>query len=90
MIIIFLQSIIELIPHDSVKNLTSQLLVPNITKMDSLFTQNVNEEPEDIPLSQEPVWILGRKYNALKGLSIHENAQISKQTYSEENGWSDF
>lgn len=36
--------------------------------MDSLFTQNVSDEAEDIPLTDEPVWILGKKYNALKGL----------------------
>jgi len=36
--------------------------------MDSLFTQNVLDETEDIPQTDEPVWILGKKYNALKGL----------------------
>lgn len=38
--------------------------------MDSLFTQNVLDEAEDIPQTDEPVWILGKKYNALKGLII--------------------
>lgn len=36
--------------------------------MDSLFTQNVLDEPEDIPNTQEPVWILGKRYNAIKGM----------------------
>lgn len=36
--------------------------------MDSLFTQNISDEPEDIPQTDEPVWILGKKYNAIRGL----------------------
>lgn len=42
--------------------------------MDSLFTQNVSDETEDIPQTDEPVWILGRKYNALKGLIISDQS----------------
>ena len=41
--------------------------------MDSLFTQNVLEEVDDIPYTQEPVWILGKKYNAIKGMIILQN-----------------
>lgn len=36
--------------------------------MDSLFTQNISDEPEDIPQTDEPVWVLGKKYNAIRGL----------------------
>jgi len=36
--------------------------------MDSLFTQNIPDETEDIPHTDEPVWIFGKKYNAIKGL----------------------
>jgi len=36
--------------------------------MDSLFTQNIPDETEDIPQTDEPVWIFGKKYNAIKGL----------------------
>ncbi|XP_043604777.1 cysteine protease ATG4B isoform X4 [Bombus pyrosoma] len=38
--------------------------------MDSLFTQNISDEPEDIPQTDEPVWILGKKYNAIRELDI--------------------
>lgn len=41
--------------------------------MESLFTQNVSDEPDDIPQTQEPVWILGKKYNAIKGLKTNKN-----------------
>lgn len=41
--------------------------------MDSLFTQNISEEPEDIPQTDEPVWILGKKYNAIRGLIVNYN-----------------
>ncbi|XP_031843969.1 autophagy-related 4a isoform X2 [Nomia melanderi] len=36
--------------------------------MDSIFTQNILDEPEDIPQTDEPVWVLGKKYNAIKEL----------------------
>lgn len=39
--------------------------------MDSLFTQNVSDDLEDIPQTQEPVWILGKKYNAIKGFVLY-------------------
>lgn len=44
--------------------------------MDSLFTQNVLDETEDIPQTDEPVWILGKKYNALKGLINDQSVYI--------------
>lgn len=39
--------------------------------MDSLFMQNTSEELDDIPQTQDPVWILGKKYNAIKGSIIN-------------------
>lgn len=38
--------------------------------MDTLFTPNIPDEAEDIPQTDEPVWILGRKYNAIKGTML--------------------
>ena len=32
-------------------------------------------EPDDIPQTKEPVWILGKKYNALKGIIIISRLQ---------------
>lgn len=36
--------------------------------MDSLFTQNICDDLEDIPQTDQPVWILGKKYHALTGI----------------------
>lgn len=47
--------------------------------MDNLFSQNVSDETEDIPYTDEPVWILGRKYNAMKGLTNNQNTNIFKE-----------
>ena len=44
--------------------------------MDSLFTQNAFEDLEDIPQTEEPVWILGRRYNAMKGNTVIKQVQI--------------
>lgn len=44
--------------------------------MDSLFTQTIPDEAEDIPQTDEPVWILGRKYNAIKGLINDQSINI--------------
>lgn len=44
--------------------------------MDTLFTQNVLDEAEDIPQTDEPVWILGKKYNALKGLINDQSVYV--------------
>jgi len=44
--------------------------------MDTLFTPNVPDEAEDIPSTDEPVWILGKKYNAIKGLINDQNMNI--------------
>ncbi|XP_025161973.1 cysteine protease ATG4B isoform X4 [Harpegnathos saltator] len=38
--------------------------------MDTLFIQNIADEAEDIPQVDDPVWILGRVYNAIKELDI--------------------
>lgn len=56
----------------------TQIVFANTVRMDSLFTQNISDEPEDIPQTDEPVWILGKKYNAIKGL-IHS---YSKEIYN--------
>lgn len=42
--------------------------------MDCMFEaylthETVNFEPDDIPQTADPVWILGKKYNALTGES---------------------
>lgn len=36
--------------------------------MDNFFTQNTSDEPDDIPQTENLVWILGEKYNAKKGI----------------------
>ncbi|XP_025161971.1 cysteine protease ATG4A isoform X2 [Harpegnathos saltator] len=41
-----------------------------IVIMDTLFIQNIADEAEDIPQVDDPVWILGRVYNAIKELDI--------------------
>lgn len=40
--------------------------------MDCMFEAYMEStfEPDDIPLVQNPVWILGKKYNALQGYLI--------------------
>lgn len=43
-------------------------------KMDLMFEAYLTHEstsqlePDDIPQTKDPVWILGKKYNALKGI----------------------
>ncbi|KAH0945135.1 hypothetical protein HN011_002927 [Eciton burchellii] len=49
-------------------NILKVLGIENIEIMDSLFTQNIPDETEDIPQIDEPVWIFGKKYNAIKEL----------------------
>jgi len=44
--------------------------------MDTLFTPNVSDVAEDIPQTDEPVWILGRKYNAIRGLINVQSTNI--------------
>lgn len=44
--------------------------------MDSLFTQNISDEWVDIPYTDEPVWVLGKKYNAIRGLIVNYNKEI--------------
>ncbi|XP_029165782.1 cysteine protease ATG4B isoform X1 [Nylanderia fulva] len=55
--------------------------------MDSLFTQNVSEEAEDIPPTDEPVWILGKKYNALKELEVIRRDIRSKLWFTYRKGF---
>ncbi|KMQ87067.1 cysteine protease atg4b, partial [Lasius niger] len=55
--------------------------------MDSLFTQNVSDEAEDIPQTDEPVWILGRKYNALKELDVIRRDIRSKLWFTYRKGF---
>lgn len=55
--------------------------------MDSLFTQNVCDEPEDIPRTQEPVWILGKKYNAIKELDAIRRDILSKLWFTYRKGF---
>lgn len=55
--------------------------------MDSLFTQNVSDEPDDIPQTQEPVWILGKKYNAIKELDTIRRFIRSKLWFTYRKGF---
>lgn len=55
-------SVLDIVRSDIVNKLT----------MDSLFMQNTSEELDDIPQTHEPVWILGKKYNAMKGFIVNE------------------
>ncbi|XP_011306547.1 cysteine protease ATG4B [Fopius arisanus] len=55
--------------------------------MDSLFTQNLSDEPDDIPQTQEPVWILGRRYNAIKELDIIRRDIRSKLWFTYRKGF---
>ncbi|XP_066583131.1 cysteine protease ATG4B isoform X2 [Prorops nasuta] len=58
-----------------------------ILTMDSLFTQNVCDEPEDIPITHEPVWILGQKYNAIKELEAIRSDIMSKFWFTYRKGF---
>lgn len=50
--------------------------------MDSFFTQNSSDELDDIPPTENVVWILGRKYNAKKGKhSLKLNLYIINQKW---------
>ncbi|XP_034941002.1 cysteine protease ATG4B isoform X2 [Chelonus insularis] len=55
--------------------------------MDTLFMQNVTEEFEDIPSTQEPVWILGKKYNAMTELEIIRREIQSKLWFTYRKGF---
>ncbi|XP_034196057.1 autophagy-related 4a isoform X1 [Osmia lignaria lignaria] len=56
-------------------------------KMDSLFTQNISDEPEDIPQTDEPVWILGKKYSAIKELDAIRRDIRSKLWFTYRKGF---
>ncbi|KAK0091529.1 hypothetical protein PV326_003078 [Microctonus aethiopoides] len=55
--------------------------------MDSLFTQISSDELEDIPRTQEPVWILGKKYNAIKELDSIRRDIRSKLWFTYRKGF---
>lgn len=49
--------------------------------MDCMFEaylthESVNFEPDDIPQTSEPVWILGKKYNATQGIIFNVHIYI--------------
>lgn len=49
------------------------------TAMDMMFeaylTNEVQLEPDDIPNTKEPVWILGKKYSAIDGMPLYLHFQ---------------
>ncbi|XP_057337781.1 cysteine protease ATG4B isoform X2 [Microplitis mediator] len=55
--------------------------------MDSLFMQNTSEELDDIPQTQDPVWILGKKYNAIKELETIRRDIRSKLWFTYRKGF---
>ncbi|KOC71204.1 Cysteine protease ATG4B [Habropoda laboriosa] len=55
--------------------------------MDSLFTQNISDEPEDIPQTDEPVWVLGKQYNAIKELDAIRRDIRSKLWFTYRKGF---
>lgn len=55
------------IPHETLISLPELLYTKIDVVMDSFFTQNTSDELDDIPPTENVVWILGRKYNAKKG-----------------------
>ncbi|XP_053977745.1 cysteine protease ATG4B isoform X2 [Hylaeus anthracinus] len=55
--------------------------------MDSLFTQNITDEPDDIPQTDEPVWVLGRKYNAIRELDAIRSDIRSKLWFTYRKGF---
>ncbi|XP_015522371.1 cysteine protease ATG4B isoform X1 [Neodiprion virginianus] len=55
--------------------------------MDSLFTQNLSDEPDDVPHTQDPVWILGKKYNAIKELDAIRRDIKSKLWFTYRKGF---
>ena len=55
--------------------------------MDCLFTQNITDEPEDIPQTDDPVWILGKKYNAIKELDAIRRDIRSKLWFTYRKGF---
>ncbi|XP_031784313.1 autophagy-specific gene 4 isoform X1 [Nasonia vitripennis] len=55
-----------IIPHETLISLP-ELIYTRIAIMDNLFTQN-SDESEDIPQTENSVWVLGKKYNAKKDI----------------------
>jgi len=63
---------IILINVKKVYRLCRFLLILIISKMDCMFEAYLGHdssiEPDDIPKTNDPVWILGKKFNAIQGL----------------------
>ncbi|XP_011696684.1 PREDICTED: cysteine protease ATG4B isoform X1 [Wasmannia auropunctata] len=55
--------------------------------MDTLFTPNIPDEAEDIPQTDEPVWIFGKKYNAIKELDAIRRDIRSKLWFTYRKGF---
>lgn len=55
--------------------------------MDSLFTPCITDEAEDIPQTDEPVWILGHTYNAIKELDAIRRDIRSKLWFTYRKGF---
>ncbi|XP_044734329.1 cysteine protease ATG4B [Chrysoperla carnea] len=60
--------------------------------MDCMFEaylthESVNFEPDDIPQTSEPVWILGKKYNATQELEIIRRDILSKLWFTYRKGF---
>ncbi|KAG8036548.1 hypothetical protein G9C98_003870 [Cotesia typhae] len=70
-------SVLDIVRSDIVNKLT----------MDSLFMQNSSEELDDIPQTHEPVWILGKKYNAIKELETIRRDIKSKLWFTYRKGF---
>ncbi|KAG7199641.1 hypothetical protein KM043_014235 [Ampulex compressa] len=62
-------------------------LSTKVVNMDSLFTQNISDEPEDIPHTDEPVWVLGKQYNAIKELDAIRREIRSKLWFTYRKGF---
>ncbi|XP_044597052.1 cysteine protease ATG4B isoform X2 [Cotesia glomerata] len=70
-------TVLDIVRSDIVNKLT----------MDSLFMQNTSEELDDIPQTHEPVWILGKKYNAMKELETIRRDIKSKLWFTYRKGF---
>lgn len=58
------------IPHETLVSLPELLYTKMDVVMDSFFTQISSDELDDIPSTENVMWLLGRKYNPKKGKSI--------------------
>ncbi|KAI4488764.1 hypothetical protein M0802_011274 [Mischocyttarus mexicanus] len=55
--------------------------------MDSLFTQSICDDLEDIPQTDQPVWILGKKYHAIIELEEIRKDILSKLWFTYRRGF---